>query len=63
MVRASDFILAHGGIGGIRADGRPSVRIFTKLWLSLFGQFDWDALPALPPEVMLLPDAPIPGKP
>src|SRR5438874_3043200 len=56
MAHARDFILAHGGIGGIRADGCPSVRIFTKLWLSLFGQFDWDALPAMPPEAILLPD-------
>src|SRR5205823_14128706 len=56
MVRARDFILAHGGIGGVRSDGRPSVRIFTKLWLSLFGQFDWNALPAMPPEAIVLPD-------
>ncbi len=47
MARARDFILAHGGIG--------ATRIFTKLWLALFGQFDWDALPAMPPEAVLLP--------
>ncbi|MFN0094716.1 MAG: squalene--hopene cyclase [Dehalococcoidia bacterium] len=48
MARAREFILAHGGIG--------ATRIFTKLWLALFGQFEWDALPAMPPEVILLPE-------
>ncbi len=48
MVRARDFILAHGGIG--------ATRIFTKLWLALFGQFDWEALPAMAPEMILFPD-------
>jgi squalene-hopene/tetraprenyl-beta-curcumene cyclase len=47
MERARRFILARGGIG--------ATRIFTKLWLSLFGQFDWQAMPAMPPEAMLLP--------
>jgi squalene-hopene/tetraprenyl-beta-curcumene cyclase len=48
MARARSFILAHGGIG--------KSRIFTKLWLSLFGQFDWAAFPAMPPEAILLPE-------
>ncbi len=48
MLRARDFVLAHGGIA--------ETRIFTKLWLALFGQFDWDALPAMPPEAILLPE-------
>ncbi len=48
MMRAREFILARGGIG--------ATRIFTKLWLSLFGQHDWDAMPAMPPEVILFPD-------
>ncbi len=56
MIAAREFIRANSGIGGTRADGRPSVRIFTKLWLALFGQFDWDALPAMPPEAIMLPD-------
>ena len=29
--------------------------MFTRLWLALFGVWPWDDLPALPPEVMLLP--------
>ena len=46
MTRAREFVHAHGGIA--------STRIFTKFWLALFGQFDWDALPAMPPEAILL---------
>ena len=48
MLRARDFVLAQGGVA--------ETRIFTKLWLALFGQFDWEALPAMPPEAILLPD-------
>jgi len=48
MTRARDFVRANGGAG--------KARIFTKLWLSLFGQFEWEAFPAMPPEAILLPD-------
>ena len=41
MVRARNFILSVGGI--------PQVRIFTKIWLSLFGQWDWRGVPVLLP--------------
>ncbi len=37
-------------LGGIEAS-----RVFTRIWLALFGEWSWDDLPALPPEVMLLP--------
>jgi squalene-hopene/tetraprenyl-beta-curcumene cyclase len=37
-------------LGGIERS-----RVFTRIWLALFGQWPWDALPALPPEVILLP--------
>ena len=47
LEKARAFILEHGGIEG--------TRIFTRLWLALFGVWPWDAVPALPPEVMLLP--------
>ncbi len=47
MARARQFVASHGGAG--------RARVFTKLWLAMFGQFDWDALPAMPPEVVLLP--------
>jgi len=48
MQQARDFVLAHGGITKANA--------FTKIWLALFGQFDWRGTPALPPEMILLPN-------
>ena len=47
MARARDFILRHGGV--------PKARVFTKIWLALFGQWDWKGTPAMPPDMMLLP--------
>jgi squalene-hopene/tetraprenyl-beta-curcumene cyclase len=47
LEKARAFILEHGGV--------ESSRVFTRLWLALFGVWPWEALPALPPEVILLP--------
>ncbi|MCU0307441.1 MAG: squalene--hopene cyclase [Thermoleophilia bacterium] len=47
MRRARDVVLALGG--GNR------VRFFTRLWLAVLGQYPWDALPTVPPEMVLLP--------
>ncbi|MXY59097.1 MAG: squalene--hopene cyclase [Chloroflexi bacterium] len=47
MARARAFILAQGGV--------PRARVFTKIWLALFGQWDWKGTPAMPPDMMLLP--------
>ncbi len=47
MARARAFILKHGGV--------PKARVFTKIWLALFGQWDWKGTPAMPPDMMLLP--------
>ena len=47
LQKARAFILSQGGV--------PRTRVFTKLWLALFGQWDWAALPAMPPEFMFLP--------
>jgi squalene-hopene/tetraprenyl-beta-curcumene cyclase len=47
MQRASAFIRGSGGIG--------ASRVFTRIWLALFGQWPWERLPVLPPELMLLP--------
>ena len=47
MARAREFIVAAGGV--------PKARVFTKIWLALFGQWDWSATPSMPPEMMLLP--------
>ena len=48
MTRAREWILAQGGI--------KSARVFTKIWLALFGEFDWEQLPAMPPWINLLPN-------
>jgi squalene-hopene/tetraprenyl-beta-curcumene cyclase len=40
---------ARGGGGLQRA------RVFTHIWLALFGAWPWERVPALPPEIMLLP--------
>jgi len=45
--RARAFILANGGI--------EASRVFTRIWLALFGEWPWDELPAMPPELMMLP--------
>jgi len=47
MEKAAAFVRDAGGI--------EQSRVFTRLWLALFGQWEWSALPALPPEVVLLP--------
>jgi len=48
MRKAREFVLSQGGI--------PRARVFTKIWLALFGQFPWKGVPAMPPEIMLLPN-------
>jgi squalene-hopene/tetraprenyl-beta-curcumene cyclase len=47
LKKARKFILAHGGI--------EKTRIFTKIFLALFGEFDWRAIPSIPVEIMFLP--------
>jgi squalene-hopene/tetraprenyl-beta-curcumene cyclase len=37
------------------AGGLERARVFTHIWLALFGAWPWDHVPALPPEMMLLP--------
>ena len=47
MARAAEWISAGGGI--------PATRVFTRIWLALFGQWSWDDLPVMPPEMVYLP--------
>ena len=35
--------------------GLERARVFTHIWLALFGAWPWDHVPVLPPEMMLLP--------
>jgi len=48
MRRAREWILARGGM--------ERARVFTRLWMALFGWWPWERLPAVPPEFVLLPD-------
>jgi squalene-hopene/tetraprenyl-beta-curcumene cyclase len=47
LVKAREFVLAQGGL--------EATRVFTRIWLALFGEWSWDTLPAMPPEMVLLP--------
>jgi squalene-hopene/tetraprenyl-beta-curcumene cyclase len=47
MLAAAEFIRREGGL--------ERARVFTHLWLALFGLWSWDRVPALPPEIVLMP--------
>jgi squalene-hopene/tetraprenyl-beta-curcumene cyclase len=47
MSSAAAFVRDAGGV--------EASRVFTRTWLALFGLWSWDELPALPPELVLLP--------
>ena len=47
MRAASAFVRAAGGV--------ERARVFTHIWLALFGAWSWDRVPALLPEQILLP--------
>ena len=47
LARARAFILQHGGI--------EASRVFTKIWLAQFDQYDWRKVPSMPVELVLLP--------
>ncbi|RSS59386.1 squalene--hopene cyclase [Streptomyces sp. WAC01280] len=47
MARASAWVRARGGIA--------AARVFTRIWLALFGWWRWEDLPQLPPELLFLP--------
>ncbi|HWF79603.1 MAG TPA: squalene--hopene cyclase [Streptosporangiaceae bacterium] len=47
MVRARAWITDRGGI--------KATRVFTRIWLALFGEWSWDDLPVMPPELIYLP--------
>jgi squalene-hopene/tetraprenyl-beta-curcumene cyclase len=47
MRKALRMILEHGGL--------VNARVFTKIWLALFGVYPWDGVPSMPPELVRLP--------
>src|ERR1700734_3584702 len=48
LQRARKKILEMGGV--------TEVNTFTKIYLCFFGQYDYDAVPAIPPEIVLFPN-------
>lgn len=44
VARAREWIFAHGGLSRIR--------VFTRYWLALLGEWPWNETPNLPPEVI-----------
>lgn len=47
MARASAWVRQQGGVA--------SSRVFTRIWLALFGWWRWSDLPELPPELIYFP--------
>ncbi|HET8604275.1 MAG TPA: squalene--hopene cyclase [Marmoricola sp.] len=47
MAAAAEFVRSQGGV--------EKARVFTHMWLALFGLWSWDDCPDLPPELMFLP--------
>ncbi len=48
LVKAREWVLAHGGV--------VECNTFTKIYLCALGQYDYDAVPAIPPEIVLFPN-------
>ncbi|HEY5056476.1 MAG TPA: squalene--hopene cyclase [Acidobacteriaceae bacterium] len=47
LTKARQWILAHGGV--------TECNTFTKIYLCFLGQYEYDAVPAVPPELMTFP--------
>ena len=47
MARAAAWIREAGGL--------EATRVFTRIWLAMFGLWSWDDLPVMPPELIYLP--------
>jgi squalene-hopene/tetraprenyl-beta-curcumene cyclase len=47
LARAAEFVRANGGL--------ERSRVFTRIWLAMFGLWSWDDLPHLPPELIFFP--------
>ncbi len=47
LARAAEFVRANGGL--------ERTRVFTRIWLAMFGLWSWEDLPHLPPELIFFP--------
>ena len=48
LVKCREWVLANGGV--------VECNTFTKMYLCALGQYDYDAVPAIPPEIVLFPN-------
>jgi len=48
LVAARDWILSKGGL--------RNIRVFTRYWLALIGEWPWEKTPNIPPEVIHFPN-------
>jgi squalene-hopene/tetraprenyl-beta-curcumene cyclase len=48
LVKCRAWVLRHGGV--------VECNTFTKMYLCALGQYDYDAVPAIPPEIVLFPN-------
>lgn len=48
LQRAAEVVRELGGLS--------QTRVFTRIWLALLNAIPWDSIPAMPPEMILLPD-------
>jgi squalene-hopene/tetraprenyl-beta-curcumene cyclase len=48
LVKARKWVLANGGV--------TECNTFTKIYLCFLGQYEYDAVPAVPPEIVLFPN-------
>jgi squalene-hopene/tetraprenyl-beta-curcumene cyclase len=47
LAGAAAWVRANGGV--------EATRVFTRIWLAMVGEWDWEDLPDIPSEIMLLP--------
>ena len=47
LAKCRGWVLAHGGV--------VAANTFTKMYLCALGEYDYDAVPAIPPEIILFP--------
>jgi squalene-hopene/tetraprenyl-beta-curcumene cyclase len=48
LVKCREWVLEHGGV--------VACNTFSKMYLCALGQYDYDAVPAIPPEIVLFPN-------
>jgi squalene-hopene/tetraprenyl-beta-curcumene cyclase len=55
-LKADHPVLARARKKILEMGGATECNTFTKIYLCFFGQYDWEAVPAVPPEIVLFPN-------